>query len=168
MLLFQVVKMVITSAHEPARLRGDLEPRYDYGLGVLSWQTLAPRFCARRAAASGRSTGHGARMPSLQNLKTVPENSQLNPQNLAASRPGLQWACSGCGIGHIRVPIRNLETSRSLHDTEPPISSLRPLLPASHNRQSRAGDLGRLWSRFPLPCRAGDRCASATTTNAGS
>lgn len=72
MLLFQVVKMAISSAHEPAGLRGDLEPCYAYGLGIPSWQVLAPRFCARRAAASGRSTGHGARMPSLQDLENGP------------------------------------------------------------------------------------------------
>lgn len=168
MLLFQVVKMVISSAHEPARLRGDLEPRYDYGLGVLSWQTLAPRFCARRAAASGRSTGHGARTPSLQTLETVPENSQLNPRILLHRDPG----CNGLAAGAVL-------------DTPGCRSGILRLLEASTTPNPRFLHCGRCCQRCTTGrvvqetsggcghaslCRAGpgDRSASATTTNAGS
>lgn len=156
MLLSQVVKMVISSAHKPNGPRADLEAGYDYdyGLGVLSWQVLAPRFCARRAAASGRSTGHGARMPSLQDLETV-------PRRLAAEAPESCCIATRVAMGLQRARLcTHPAADQECRDfSKPPRHRtpeffIRPLLPASHNRQSRAGDLGRLWSRSPLPCRA--------------
>lgn len=104
-----MVKISTSSTHRPADLGGNLEPRNDYGLGVLSWQMLAPRFCARRAARVGRSACHGARMPSLQDLETVPEDSQLKPTILLHRDPGCNGLAAGAALDTSGPPIRNVE-----------------------------------------------------------
>lgn len=99
----------ISSVHRPAGPGGNLEPRNDYGLGVPSWQILASRFCARRAARFGRSACHGARMPSLQDLETVPENSQLKSTILLHHNPGCNGLAAGAALDTSGPPIRNVE-----------------------------------------------------------
>lgn len=98
---------------------------------------------SRRTYAQPAGSGNG------------PRKLAAEVHNLAASRPGLQWACSGCGFGHFRTADQECRGfSRSLHDTEPPNSSSLPQLPASHNRQGRAGDPSGGLVTLPL-CRAG-------------
>lgn len=143
----------------PQRLRPWCAIMADIGTALLcaacssGWQICL----SRRTYAQPAGSGNG------------PRKLAAEAHNLAASRPGLQWACSGCGFGHIRTADQECRGfSRSLHDTEPPSSSSPPLLPASHNRQCRAGDPSGGWSRsYSAVQSPGDRSASAMTTCTG-
>ena len=102
--------------------------------------------CARRAAASGRSARHGARMPSLQDRETVPENSQLqSPRILLHHDPD----CSGLRLEvHPAADQECGEFSKTpRHRTSE--SFVAAAASSFGTWQHRAGDHGRLWSRCP-------------------
>lgn len=121
-------------------------PRHDYGLGDFPWQILAPRFCARHAAASGRSTGHGARMPSLQDLeKRSPEDSQLQLRILLHRDPG----CSGLRLEAHPAADREWGGFSKTPRHRTSEFFITAAAAASHIRQHRAGGHGRLTVTLP-------------------
>lgn len=108
-------------------------------------------------------------MPSLQDLETVPEYSQLKPRILLHRDLACTGACSWCGFGHIGLPIKNVHSSRSLHDTEPPsffiaAAAASVAQPAASCMRPRAAVV-TLSSAVQGP---GDRFAPAIVTHTGS
>lgn len=158
-----------SSAQRSAGIGGNLEPRNDYGLGVLSWQILAPRFCAPRAARVGRSACHGARMPSLQDLETVPENSQLKPTILLHRDPGCNGLAASAAVDTSGPPIRNVEAfSKPPRHRTPEFFIAAAAASVAQPAGSCRRPLGRLWSRYHSAVQSpGDRSASAMTTHTG-